>query len=150
MPEEEALEVADLPSSSSDQSSQPQQSMTAPASLSQNWRFSPINSPSGSPSEAVATARSVGNGWRRTTSLRRTGSSSENAAGGLMPERCDSVNHALLCLHAEVLEVEDSLHCVLVLRYVMVRLPSLMAHLAGMPHVKADMCMLWCSTGSIS
>ncbi|KAL0040816.1 hypothetical protein WJX79_006404 [Trebouxia sp. C0005] len=82
VPEEEVIMDADLPSSLTDENSQPQQSTTAPASLSQNWRFSPINSPSGASNEA---ARSVGGGWRRTTSLRRTGSS-ENASS-LMPER---------------------------------------------------------------
>ena len=76
---------ADLPPSLTDENSQPQQSMTAPASLSQNWRFSPINSPSGTSNEATAAARIVGGGWRRTTSLRRTGSA-ENASS-LMPER---------------------------------------------------------------
>ncbi|KAL0055535.1 hypothetical protein WJX82_001629 [Trebouxia sp. C0006] len=81
VPEEEVIADADLPSSLTDENSQPQQSTTAPASLSQNWRFSPINSPSGASNEA---GRSVG-GWRRTTSLRRTGSA-ENA-GSLMPER---------------------------------------------------------------
>ena len=85
VPEEDVIDESDLASSSADQNRQPQQSMTAPASQSQNWRFSPINSPSGSPSDAVLTARSAGNGWRRTTSLRRTGSA-ENA-GSLMPER---------------------------------------------------------------
>lgn len=97
VPEEEVIDESDLASSSADQNRQPQQSMTAPASQSQNWRFSPINSPSGSPSDAVLTARSAGNGWRRTTSLRRTGSA-ENA-GSLMPERSVLAHASYVLLH---------------------------------------------------
>ncbi|KAL0023326.1 hypothetical protein WJX77_007796 [Trebouxia sp. C0004] len=85
VPEEEVVMQADLPSSLTGENSQTEQSMAAPASLFQNWRFSPINSPSGGSNEVAAAARSVGGGWRRTTSLRTTGSS-ENASS-MMPER---------------------------------------------------------------
>ena len=67
--------------SSSDQGPAP---LTAPASLSHNWRFSAINSPVSSPVDAVGPARIDANGWRRTGSLRRTTSSD---AGGFNIDR---------------------------------------------------------------
>lgn len=79
VPEEEPMSDIEPASSSEQQSSQPQQSFTAPASLSHNWRFSPVNSPVGSPVDAGATARSEGTGWRRSGSLRRTASSDGGA-----------------------------------------------------------------------
>ena len=84
VPEEEPMSDAEPPSSSDNHSSQPPTPATATASLSHNWRFSPINSPVSSAADPVATARIDGNGWRRTGSLRRTTSSD---AGGLNMER---------------------------------------------------------------
>ena len=58
----------------------PAQSLTAPASTSRNWRFSPFNSPTGD-AEAVSSARSLDNGWRRTASL------SDNRDAAVMTDR---------------------------------------------------------------
>lgn len=77
VPEDQVQEWQDEDPSSSGQPmpGAPSQSMTAPASTSRNWRFSPFNSPTGD-AEAVTSARSLDNGWRRSVSL-----SENNVAG---------------------------------------------------------------------
>ena len=70
VPEDQVQEWQDSDPSPSGQLDQglPVPSMTAPASTSRNWRFSPFNSPTGD-AEAVTSARSLDNGWRRSVSL---------------------------------------------------------------------------------